>query len=176
MFILSFLGDFLTHIILVAGIILFLAGTTLGMIPFFKTYKIPAQLLGLILMSSGLYYEGKLAHKKEIEKQVADLKVKLATAEVRSHEINTKIITKYIRDKQVIREKGDRIIKYIDREVVKYDNACIIPKDVIDIYNEAAVINSDPAVPALIPAVPPAIDTAVSKTDTKVSLPARTSK
>lgn len=176
MFILSFLGDFLTHIILVAGIILFLAGTTLGMIPFVKTYKIPAQVLGLILMSSGLYYEGKLAHKKEIEKQVSDLKVKLANAEVKSHEINTKIITEYVHDKQVIREKGDRLIKYIDREVVKYDSACIIPKDVIDAYNEAAVINSEPAVPAISPVVTPAIAASVSKIDTKVSLPARTSK
>jgi hypothetical protein len=39
---------------------------------------------------------------------------------------------------QVIREKGNEIIKYIDREVVKYDQMCEVPKEVINILNEAA--------------------------------------
>jgi hypothetical protein len=42
----------------------------------------------------------------------------------------------------VIRQKGDDIIKYVDKEIVKYDNQCVIPEDVIRVYNEAATLGT----------------------------------
>ena len=41
-------------------------------------------------------------------------------------------------DTKVIKEKSDNNIKYIDREVVKYDNTCVLPKEFIKAHNEAA--------------------------------------
>jgi hypothetical protein len=47
----------------------------------------------------------------------------------------------------VLREKGDDIIRYIDREIVKnqevvrYIEQCPVPKEIIDAHNAAAVLN-----------------------------------
>jgi len=39
---------------------------------------------------------------------------------------------------QVIRERGKDIVKYVDREVVKHDVNCVIPKEFVTIHNQAA--------------------------------------
>lgn len=140
MWILSFFPDFLVHLILAAGLLLFLAATFLGMIPLFNTYKTPAQILGIILLSMGVYFEGGLAYKDKIAREVAELQTKLAEAQAKSEQTNTEIVTKVVKDTRVIRQKGDDVIKFVDREIVKYDNQCLIPNDVVKAYNEAATL------------------------------------
>jgi hypothetical protein len=146
MWILSFFPDFLVHLILAAGTLLFLAATFLGMIPLFNTYKTPAQILGIILLSIGIYLEGGMAYKDKIALEVAELQTKLAQAQAKSEETNTQIVTKVVKDTKVIHQKGDDVIKYIDREIVKYDNQCVIPNDVIKAYNEAATLGTSTTV------------------------------
>jgi hypothetical protein len=67
-----------------------------------------------------------------------DLREKVTVAEEKSVEETVKIETKYINKTQVIRERGEDVIKYIDREVVKYDSTCVIPKEFIEAHNKAA--------------------------------------
>jgi hypothetical protein len=57
---------------------------------------------------------------------------------VESVKENTKIETKYVNKVQVIKEHGAAVIQYVDREVVKYDNQCVIPKEFIIAINRAA--------------------------------------
>jgi hypothetical protein len=37
-----------------------------------------------------------------------------------------------------IGQRGEDSIKYVDREIVKYDSQCVIPKEFIDVVNKAA--------------------------------------
>lgn len=142
MWLLTFFPDLFVHLVFLAGLLIFLGATFLGMIPIINTYKTPAQIVGVIILAFGLYLEGGLAHKKEIELKVAELEKKLAEANAQSQEKNTEIVTKVAKDTRVIRQKGDDIIKYVDREIVKYDNQCVIPEDVIKAYNEAATLGT----------------------------------
>ena len=54
---------------------------------------------------------------------------------------------KIVRKDKIIKQKGDDIIKYIDREIVKkeevikYIENCPVPKDIIDAHNAAATLN-----------------------------------
>lgn len=142
MWILTFFPDLFVHLVFLAGLLLFLGATFLGMIPVINTYKTPAQIVGVIILAFGIYLEGGLAHKKEIAVKVAELETKLAEANAKSQEKNTEIVTKIVKDTKVIRQRGDDIIKYVDREIVKYDNQCVIPDDVIRAYNEAATLGT----------------------------------
>jgi hypothetical protein len=45
-----------------------------------------------------------------------------------------KVVTKTL----VVRERGDDIVRYVDREVVKYDSKCEIPKEAVSAVNKAA--------------------------------------
>ena len=74
----------------------------------------------------------------EYKIKVAELKDKLAKAEVAAAKINTVIVTEYVNKKQIIKQKGDTITEYIDREVTVYDRTCPIPESVIKSHNAAA--------------------------------------
>ena len=73
-------------------------------------------------MSFGLYLEGGLADQAIWQLKVKEMEAKVAKAETESQKVTTEVVTKILTKKQVIKEKGNDIVKYIDREVVKYNN------------------------------------------------------
>jgi len=144
MWIISFLPDWVFHAITFAGVLGTVAGFVLGMIPVIKTYIIPVRVISILLLSIGLYLEGGLADYAVWEAKVKEVEAKLAEAELKSAKENTKIVTKVITKTQIVRTRGENIVKYIDREIVKYDTKfapggqCEIPKDFIKALNDAA--------------------------------------
>ena len=66
------------------------------------------------------------------------MEAKVAEAEAKSATANTDIVEKTVIKTQVIKERGQDIVKYVDREVVKYDTTCIIPKEFVAAHNKAA--------------------------------------
>jgi hypothetical protein len=138
MWIINWLPEFVIHLIFLAGIVGTIAGFVLGFIPFVSKYKLPIQIISLILLSLGVYLEGGLAEKAKWELRVKEMEVKVAEAEAKSAVVNTEIVEKVITQKQVIKVKGDKIIEYIDREVKVFDNTCTVPEMAIKAHNMAA--------------------------------------
>lgn len=103
-----------------------------------QAYQLVIQLISIAALGFGLYLEGGLANEEEWKAKVKDLEVKLAAAKKESGKVNTVIVKEYIIQKQIIKEKGDTITEYIDREVKVYDKTCPIPKVVIKAHNAAA--------------------------------------
>jgi hypothetical protein len=147
MFILHFLPDFVTHLILIAGILGTIAGFVLGFIPLIRTYQLPIQIISLLLLSFGLYIEGGLANEESWQLKVKEVEAKLATKEAVSQEKNVEIVEKVVTKTEYIKTKGQDIIKYVDKEVVK-DNEVIkyveicpaIPQVILKSINDAATI------------------------------------
>lgn len=83
-------------------------------------------LLGMLYVNN--WWKDKAA---KLEQQVAELAQKSA-------ETNTVIEKKYITKTEVVKVRGDDIVKYVDREVVKYNNQCVIPQEFISAHNRAA--------------------------------------
>ena len=138
MWIINWLPEFVVHLIFLAGVVGTIAGFVLGFIPFVSKYKIPIQIISLILLSLGVYLEGGLAEKAKWELRVKEMEVKVAEAEAKSAVVNTEIVEKVITQKQVIKVKGDKVIEYIDREVKVFDNTCTVPEIAIKAHNMAA--------------------------------------
>jgi hypothetical protein len=105
-------------------------------VPFY--YKTAAQAVSYIALAFSLFMIGAVKGSESLLAEIKDLKDNVSVAEVKSVEETVKIETKYINKTQVIRERGEDVIKYIDREVVKYDSACVIPKEFIEAHNKAA--------------------------------------
>ena len=147
MWIISILPEWAFHLILTAGIIGTVAGFALGMIPAIRQYKIPIQVISLLVLSLGLYLEGGLADYKEWEARVKEMEAKVAVAEEKANTKNVEVQEKIVTQTKVIKEKGKDIIKYIDKEVIKteevikYVENCPVPKSIIDIHNDAAILN-----------------------------------
>ena len=138
MWILSFLPDYVTHLIFFAGVLGTIMGFVLGFIPFIAPYKLPIQIISILILSFGLYLEGGLTEQAVWQLKVKEMEAKVAKAETESQKVNTEVITKILTKKQVIKEKGDDIVQFIDREIVKYNNICEIPEIVITTHNAAA--------------------------------------
>lgn len=138
MWIINWIPEFVVHLIFLLGIVGTIAGFVLGFIPFISKYKLPIQIISLILLSLGVYLEGGLAEKAKWELRVKEMEVKVAEAEAKSAVVNTEIVEKVITQKQVIKVKGDKVIEYIDREVKVFDNTCTVPEMAIKAHNMAA--------------------------------------
>jgi energy-coupling factor transporter transmembrane protein EcfT len=132
------------NIVLLAGIFLTVAAFFIKRIPVINQYRIPAQVLGIALLVIGVYWRGGYAIEMEWRERVAEVEARVAAAEAASKEENVKIVTKVVTKTQVIRTRGETITKYIDREIVKYDEkfakggVCEIPQEFIKAHNSAA--------------------------------------
>ena len=147
MWILSILPDAAIHLIFILGILGTIAGFVLGFIPFVKTYQFAIQICSIVILVFGVYLEGGLAENKEWELKVKEMEAKVAQAEAQSANKNIEIQEKIVEKTKVIREKGKDIIKYIDKEVVKkeevvkYIENCPVPKEIINLHNQATELN-----------------------------------
>ena len=148
MWILHFLPDalilWICNTVLLAGILLTTLAFFIKRIPIINQYRIPAQVLGIALLVAGVYWRGGYSIEMEWRERVAAVEAQVAAAEAASKETNTKIVTKIVTKTQVIRTRGEDIVKYVDREIVKYDTKfapggeCEIPKEFIKALNDAA--------------------------------------
>jgi hypothetical protein len=147
MWILSILPEAAIHTIFGLGILGTIAGFVLGFIPFIKAYRLAIQVISLVVLVLGVYLEGGLADYKEWELKVKEMEAKVAQAEAKSANVNTEIQEKVVEKTKVVREKGRTIVQYVDKEIVKkeeiikYIENCPVPKDIIDIHNQAAELN-----------------------------------
>ena len=144
---LSFIPDWFWTLVLISGIVGTLATWVLKFIPFVSTYRLPIQVASIIALVAGVYFQGVIANETKWQDKIADLQKQIAEAEVKSKETNVVVQEKIVTKTKIIKEKGQDIVNYIDREVVKkeeiikYIEQCPVPKEIIDLHNQATDLN-----------------------------------
>lgn len=140
MWILQFLPFWIFYTILFVGVIVFASTYLIKFIPIpaIYLYKTPLQIISMFLIVIGVYMSGSIANENSWLLKVKDLEIKVAQAEAKSQEVNVKIVEKFITKTQIVREKGAEIVRYVDKEIVKYDSKCEVPKEAISAINKAA--------------------------------------
>ena len=144
MWILSFFPDWIFHAIVVAGLLAVIVGTFLKSIPIINKYALLLKIVGYFVLAFGIFLEGGIHTERIWQARVKEVEAKLAIAEQQSKEENVKIVNKVVTKTQIIRTRGNDIVKYVDREIIKYDTKfapggqCEIPKEFIKAINDAA--------------------------------------
>jgi hypothetical protein len=134
-------------IIIAAGITGVLAGWLGKWIPFYGNYVKILQPVGIVLLVLGVWLRGGYDVEMSWRAKVAEAEARVAAAEQKSQETNTVIEQKIVEKTKVIKGKTEYITQYLDREVVKkeeiikYIEQCPVPKEIIDIHNQAAEMN-----------------------------------
>ena len=134
-------------LIIAAGITGVLAGWLGKWIPFYGNYVKILQPVGIVLLVAGVWLRGGYDTEMAWRAKVAEAEARVAVAEQKSQEINTVIEQKIVEKTKVIKGKTEYITQYLDREVVKkeeiikYIEQCPVPKEIIDIHNQAAEMN-----------------------------------
>jgi hypothetical protein len=144
---LSFIPDWFWTLVLISGILGTLATWVLKFIPFVSTYRLPIQVASIIALIAGVYFQGVIANEAKWQDKIADLQKQIVEAEVKSKETNVVVQEKIVTKTKIIKEKGKDIVNYIDREIVKkeeiikYIEQCPVPKEIIDLHNQAVDLN-----------------------------------
>ena len=148
MWILHFLPNALIlwfcNILLLVGIALTIAGFFAHRIPLVWQYQLPFKIVGVVLLALGVYFRGGYAVEMQWRERVAEVEAKLKVAEAESAKENTKIVERVVTKTEYITRRGQDIIQYVDREIVKYDakfaagGQCEIPREFILAHNRAA--------------------------------------
>ena len=144
---LSLIPDWFWTLVLIAGVLGTLAAWVLKFIPFVSTYRLPIQVGSVVALLVGVYFQGIIANENKWQVRIADLEKQVAEAKVKSTETNVVVQEKIVTKTKVIKERGKDIVNYIDREVVKkeeiikYIEMCPVPKEIIDLHNQAAELN-----------------------------------
>lgn len=107
-------------------------------LPALYIYKTPIQIVSIILVVVGVFMAGAIHNEEAWIARVKELEAKVAEAEAKAAVENVKIVEKVVTKTQVVREKGAETVKYIDREIVKFDTTCVIPKEFVKALNDAA--------------------------------------
>lgn len=134
--------DFLPEWFFYVPFLLSLFGLILSI--FAPMHKTLIQVVCVVVLLFSVYMFGGIAENKKWKERVAELEAKVVVAENKSAIETVKIVEKVVYQKQFIKQKGEEVIKYIDKEVVKYDTKflpgelCEMPKEFIESLNKAA--------------------------------------
>ena len=134
MWILQFLPNWIFYLLLFAAVIVFLVTKFVAILP--QTKLIQTASIAVVIIS--VYMLGAISNNDAWLSRVKDLEVKVAEAEAKSATVNTEIVTKVLTKTQVVRERGETVVKYIDRETIKIDERCTIPPEFVEAHNKAA--------------------------------------
>lgn len=113
-------------------------------IPALYIYKTSIQIGSIALIVIGTYMSGAISNEEAWLARVKELEEKVEAAQAKSEKENVKIETQVVTKTQIIKERGNDIIKFIDKEIIKYDTKflpggeCEIPKEFIQTHNKAA--------------------------------------
>ena len=139
---LSFVPDEILYLVVIGimftGIALYALSFFTRFIPPLIPYSGIARILGTIILVGGIYFYGSYSTEMEWRAKVAELEAKVAIAEQKSTEANTKIQTvvkekiKYVKETRVV------IQEHIKTVEAKIDSMCKVAPEAVDILNEAA--------------------------------------
>lgn len=143
MFLLHFLPDSLLqlaiNIVLFSGLGLTAVGFFLiGFIPGARNYKTLVQILGVVLLVTGIYWKGGYGVEIEWRGRVAELQDKIDAAEVKSKEVNTVIETKVVTKVKHVKDTQVKIQKQIVEKEKIINSECTVPAEAIELLNKAA--------------------------------------
>ena len=129
----------ITYLLIAVGVGLYVASKLVTWIPLISQYKLPAELVGVVLLVAGSYLFGSYGTEMSWRERVAELEAKVKVAEEKSQQVNTVIETKIVEKIKVVKENV-----YVNREIIKevagkqLDAQCTLPKSTISLHDSAS--------------------------------------
>ena len=102
----------------------------------FKSTMMP---IAALVLAFGAYTEGGIAQNKSWALKVAAAEVESAKKQAAATEVSMKVVTKYIKNTRVVREKGDVIIKEVPKYITTVDDSkCTVPTGFVRVHDRGA--------------------------------------
>lgn len=118
------------------GVALYILSKIIYRIPLLSQYKLPTELLGIILLVVGAFVFGSYGTEMIWRERVKEAEAKIKAAEERAPVITKQIVTKY-KDKIFVVKQGVEVIKKeieVKREII--NEGCKLNPTAVEIYNK----------------------------------------
>ena len=130
----NFIPEILFYALFIAAVIGYLVSLLLPNSILKKQVKITS----VVALVVSIYLLGMLKVNNWWKDKVAALEQQVVELAAKSAETNVVLEKQLVTKTQVVKVRGEEIVKYIDREIVKYNTQCEIPKEFITQHNRAA--------------------------------------
>ena len=80
----------------------------------------------------------RLFTEAEWRAKVKEAEERVRIAEQQAAEATAKVEIKVVEKTKVIKQRAETIYRDVEREIVKYNNTCVIPPKFIELHNQAA--------------------------------------
>lgn len=104
MWVLQLLPDWMIHLAFVLGVMGVIAGFVLSFIPFVEQYKLPIQIISIVVVFATVFLEGGMSEKAAWEARVLEMQAKVAQAEAQSAKANANITAQVASKIQYVKE------------------------------------------------------------------------
>ena len=129
----------ITYLLIAIGVGLYVASKLVTWIPLISQYKLPAELVGVVLLVAGSYLFGSYGTEMAWRERVRELEAKVKVAEEKSQQVNTVIETKIVEKIKVVKENV-----YVNREIIKevagkqLNAQCTLPRSTVSLHDSAS--------------------------------------
>jgi hypothetical protein len=127
------------YLLLFSGFALYIASKLIKWLPLMGQYKLPAEIVGVVLLVVGSYFYGGYGVEVTWRERVKELQDKVKAAEEQSQKVNTVIEEKIVYKTKVIKENI-----YVNREIIKevagkqLDASCTLPNSTVSLHDSAS--------------------------------------
>lgn len=142
MWILSYLPTWIFYAITVIGILGLISSYVLGMIPLITQYKLPLQIISVVVIAFGVFIIGGVENELSWQAKVKELEAQVAIATAKSNETNTIIQQKVITKIQIVKQQVEVVKREIEVQKEYINTDCKVNPTAVDLYNKAV---ADPA-------------------------------
>jgi hypothetical protein len=116
--------EFIVNAVLILGIILtllsfFVLNRILRLIPGLANYHTLIQVVSVIILAAGVYFKGGYVTEMMWREEVKKVQEELDKAKNKAAEVVVQVEEKVVFRDRVVKERGETLIQYVDREIVK---------------------------------------------------------
>lgn len=143
----NLIPDWVSHLIVLFGVLGLAASFILSHIPLISKYKLPLQAVSVVVLVVGIWLEGAIGGNQHWKDKVTELEAiivvneenaKIALAEEKSKSANTSIQYKYVDKVRVIQDVKIVVQEKIKEVATKIDSECRMTPEAIDLLNTSA--------------------------------------
>jgi low affinity Fe/Cu permease len=141
MWFLSFIPDLILqwviHGLVILGLVLTFIGSLVRFIPIIQPYALIGRQLGVVLLIVGVFFEGGYATEMSYRARIAEMQAKIKEAEVKSAQVNQKLIIELDKKRSEIKDKVNKNAKDIQAQRQKIDAECRLSDTAWMLYNRS---------------------------------------
>ncbi len=128
----------ITYALMGLGLLLYIISKLVTWMPLMNQYKLPVELLGVIVLVCGAFLFGGYGVEMSWRAKVAELQEQIKVAEEKSQEVKIQIQEKIVYKTKVVKERETVYVDKIIEIAKEVDAKCDVDPRVIEQINNAA--------------------------------------